>query len=249
MLLGMLVAITQLTDSLAEATLLDALIFWAGRIVGAVGSLLLAERLVATYLDGLLESPVWLKPAVVSMLIAAVPMTIVEIGLESAIPQKPEYDDSSLRDWSPFLASVGEYATIVSLLVPINFVLWLVIDHRHAQPRPNDEFATEPEFLSKTGGVKLDDVIALGAEEHYVRVCASDRSELIYHRFRDAIAEMPDSLGMQVHRSWWVADTGVIGARRAGRRYQLQLSNGTVVPVSDRFVKPARRRGLLVTRT
>ena len=103
----------------------------------------------------------------------------------------------------------------------------------------------QPAFLAKTDGIALENVLALGAEEHYVRVLTSDRSELVYGRFRDVVAEMPEAAGLQVHRSWWVAEDAVVAARRGARRYELELLNGTTVPVSDRFTQRVRERGLL----
>ena len=180
---------------------------------------------------------------------------LVESGLELLIPQTAEYDDAALRAISPILAVLGEYATIVSLLVPLNLLLWVSIDLRENQRLPetgdsagDGQPAAAPEFLAKTRGIEVGDIVALTAQEHYVRVCTRERSELVYHRFGDAVAEMPPEAGMQVHRSWWVALNAVAGARRAGRRYRLELDDGTVVPVSDRYLGLARKRGLLARR-
>lgn len=254
-LFGVIVAIMQLTDSLQDATLAQVVFFWAARLTTVIVSLVLAEWVAERLLANRWTTPTWLKPGVVTMLLAAVPMAFVESGLETIIPQTAEYDDAMLRAVSPLLAVLGEYATIASLLVPINLLLWVLIDQRGARHPPerqdsetDESEARLPGFLAKTEGIELEDVIALTAQEHYVRVCTPDRSELIYYRFGDAVAELPAAAGMQVHRSWWVALRGIAGARRAGRRYQLELLDGTVVPVSDRYLDKARRRGLLANR-
>jgi DNA-binding LytR/AlgR family response regulator len=51
-------------------------------------------------------------------------------------------------------------------------------------------------------------------------------------RLRDAIADMGDTEGLQVHRSWWVATSGVDKVIRAGRSAEVLLKNGATVPVA-----------------
>ena len=247
-LFAALVAVMQVTDPLADAGLRDALTFWISRLLGVAGSLVVAEWFVLSVLADHWKSPAWLKPALLMPVIAVLPMTIVEVSVEAVVPQTAAYDDSSFREISPWLAAFGEYLTILSIVLPINVLLWVFIDQRRiveAGPATPPEALTEPAFLAKAPSLDIRDVIALSSEEHYVRVWTAEGSELVYGRLGDAIAEMPDSLGMQVHRSWWVADAGVVRSKRGERRYRLELVNGTLVPVSDRFTKQVRARGLL----
>ena len=76
------------------------------------------------------------------------------------------------------------------------------------------------------------DVLALQAEDHYVRVHTQLGSELLLMRFSDAISELDGLAGMRVHRSWWVADDAIVDTVRRARRTILVLSNSTEVPVS-----------------
>lgn len=80
--------------------------------------------------------------------------------------------------------------------------------------------------------VRADDVIALKAEQHYVKVYTDSRSFMTLYRFSDAVAEMDPAAGSQVHRSYWVRVTAISRIRRDGRRYELELANGLVVPIS-----------------
>ncbi len=75
-------------------------------------------------------------------------------------------------------------------------------------------------------------LLALKGEDHYVRAIGEQREELILIRLRDAIAELGDTPGMLVHRSWWVARDAVTSVRRDGRNATLILANGTQVPVA-----------------
>jgi DNA-binding LytR/AlgR family response regulator len=51
-------------------------------------------------------------------------------------------------------------------------------------------------------------------------------------RMRDAIDELEGVRGLQVHRSWWVANDAVERVERDGDRLRLRLVNGLVVPVA-----------------
>ncbi len=240
-----LLAISQFSDPLGDVPVTDIVLFWTARLGAVALSLLVAEFLLVRFARHSLNSPRWLKPAVISILIAAVPMTVVEIMLELSIPQTAAYDDSDFHEVSWLLAFAGEYLTILSIVLPINVLLWVFIEDRHVGAKRIEKPAARPAFLEKSSGIKADEVIALEAQEHYVNVRTDQGNELIYTRFSDAIRQMPAELGAQVHRSWWVADRAVVSAHRATRRYRLQLGDGTEIPVSDKFAKVAKDRGFL----
>ncbi|MGB3738625.1 MAG: LytTR family transcriptional regulator DNA-binding domain-containing protein [Pontixanthobacter sp.] len=72
----------------------------------------------------------------------------------------------------------------------------------------------------------------LTVEDHYVKVLGRDRTAMLLMRLSDAIAMMPGNAGMQVHRSWWVANHAVVRAKRDGRNLKLILAGGAVADVS-----------------
>jgi DNA-binding LytR/AlgR family response regulator len=76
-------------------------------------------------------------------------------------------------------------------------------------------------------------VLAIKAEQHYVKVHTATRAFMTLYRFSDAIAEMDPAAGSQVHRSWWVRTDAIRRVRRDGRKYLLELANGLVVPISS----------------
>ena len=82
-------------------------------------------------------------------------------------------------------------------------------------------------------------------EDHYVRAHTAKGSDLILTPLKDAIAELGDVEGMQVHRSWWVAKAAVVGSTASGRNLSLRLSNGLEVPVSRASVARLRAAGWL----
>ena len=76
------------------------------------------------------------------------------------------------------------------------------------------------------------DLVALEAEDHYVRLHHPSGSTLILHRFSDALAEVDPRVGLQVHRGWWVANGAVAGTFMRGDKRWLMLRNGMEIPVS-----------------
>lgn len=86
-------------------------------------------------------------------------------------------------------------------------------------------------------------ILALSAEDHYVRVVAETRSVLILMPLAKAVTLLPEGAGMQVHRSWWVARSAVTGLRRTGRDLRLDLLTGQSVPVSRSRLPAVRADG------
>lgn len=84
------------------------------------------------------------------------------------------------------------------------------------------------------------DLIAVQAEDHYLRIHTAAGSDLILMRFSDALAALEDCDGVQAHRSWWVARRAVDETRFSRGRGELRLGNGLVVPVSRSFAAALR---------
>jgi DNA-binding LytR/AlgR family response regulator len=58
---------------------------------------------------------------------------------------------------------------------------------------------------------------------------------MILYRFSDAVRELDESLGQQVHRSYWV-NTGAIESMHAkAKDFQIRMSNSTDIPVSTPY--------------
>ena len=79
------------------------------------------------------------------------------------------------------------------------------------------------------------DIISLQAQDHYVEVKTSAGKELVLIRLSDAIKELGDENGIQVHRSWWVMTKHVLEQKRVDNKPHLVLSDGSFVPVSRTY--------------
>jgi hypothetical protein len=113
-----------------------------------------------------------------------------------------------------------------------------------AAPAEVPAIAEAPEFgwparfgddLRKVGIADPQRVVAVQAEDHYIRVHIDDgSSRLIYRRFADALSELRDLDGMQVHRSFWVKRSAIANSVHEGSNLRLQLTGGLMVPVSQK---------------
>jgi len=79
------------------------------------------------------------------------------------------------------------------------------------------------------------EILALKAEDHYVRVYTTRGDTLVHHRFRDAMAELEGIDGLQVHRSFWVRRSAISRRYSEGHGQFLQLKNDLRVPVSRSY--------------
>jgi len=75
-------------------------------------------------------------------------------------------------------------------------------------------------------------LIAVEAEDHYLRVHTDAGEELITARFGDALAELAQARGFRTHRSWWVAAEAIDEVKWLRGRGEARLKSGLVVPVS-----------------
>jgi len=118
-------------------------------------------------------------------------------------------------------------------------------------PVADDAVQSLPGFFGRIPmRLSLDDVLAIKAEQHYIRVYTEEQDYMILYRFSDAAREMPEDSGFQVHRSYWVSYAGVASIRPRAKKFLIHLTNGENVPVSGPYhtqVKDvARERNWLV---
>lgn len=74
------------------------------------------------------------------------------------------------------------------------------------------------------------------AQEHYVKLVGTSETRMILYRFSDILRELPQSLGMQVHRSHWIANEAIRKVVRKGNNTRIETQDGMQIPVSRRYV-------------
>lgn len=84
------------------------------------------------------------------------------------------------------------------------------------------------------------DIVCLRVSGHYLEVVTAEGSCLVLLPLADAVKALHD-LGMQVHRSHWVAHRHVLGMVRRGHRTLLQVTGKRELPVSRSRVAEVRQ--------
>ena len=127
---------------------------------------------------------------------------------------------------------------VLAINVAVVVLAWLTRKALHRrEPRPLAAAGVAPPALRARLSPRLARarLIAVEAEDHYLRVRTEAGSDLILMRFTDALAALVTADGFRTHRSWWVARTAVESARWKAGRGQLELSDGSVAPVSRTY--------------
>nr|WP_283938101.1 LytTR family DNA-binding domain-containing protein [Sphingomonas caseinilyticus] len=106
------------------------------------------------------------------------------------------------------------------------------------QPPASPEYPRE--FVAKLPVDLRRDILALEAEDHYLRVHTLHGSALVLMRLADAAAAIDPRLGLRVHRSWWVAKDGVRSLESSAGRAIARLVDDTEVPISRSNLAAAR---------
>lgn len=116
-------------------------------------------------------------------------------------------------------------------------------------PLIDDDGDGPPALLDRLPLDKRGPLVSLSAEDHYVAVTTTRGTELILMRLSDAIRETGPVVGLQVHRSHWVALDAVRTATRSGDRAVLTLVDGREITASRSYLPALRAAGLFAKKS
>lgn len=93
-----------------------------------------------------------------------------------------------------------------------------------------------PGFIDRLpAALKPEEVLAIKAEQHYIKVLSPEKDYMVLYRFSDAVRELDELLGHQVHRSWWVNTSSIDSVQARAKDFRIRLKNGADVPVSGPY--------------
>lgn len=150
-------------------------------------------------------------------------------------------------DWSftgrtPTTSAVLANAAVALPLSALFCVLAYMTLRRELETVPRNVPDTPPPLLARLKPGNRGAILRLSAEDHYTRIITSHGQELLLLRFSDAVKEVGDTSGLQIHRSHWVADGHVAELRRTDGGLSLLTKDGTMLPVSRACQKSTRER-------
>lgn len=223
---GVLLAVMGPFGSQAALGPLGRLVFWIAIAVAGFAAAAAAGRL----LPGTARGAPTIRRLLAVAAVSAIPMTFFVAWAMGVVRPGRTFS-------APQLLGLFPYVMLVQLIV----ARILTPGEAAAVPTPSEQPARyPPEFLAKLPAALREDIIALEAEDHYLRVHSLHGTALVLMRLADAAAMIDSRLGLRVHRSWWVAKDGVRGLERTAGRAIVRLRDGTAVPVSRSHWAAAR---------
>lgn len=208
--------------------------FWIGMVIAGYAAALAADKLLSGTFGA--------RPALrlgATALGSALPLTFVAAW---AIPLiRPGHGYQPLQ-----LPALFGPVFIVQLVIAVVLLRRTQEPTAPLQPSPPESREASAAFpralLSRLPRRLGEEIVALEAEDHYLRVHTTLGSDLVLMRLSDAVAAIGPDLGLQVHRSWWVAGDAIREVIRSEQRTQLRLSNGLSVPVGRTYSAAVRAR-------
>jgi len=208
------------------------LIYWL--VVMGIGSLWgqLCNRLIARWAK--IEGRPWLHIFLLTVMVAA-PMCFSVWAATGLFFHGELY---TLSDLPPLVLPV---VTVTAAVCTLTVLLGRAVPiQTHASPGAITPARFMERMPPRLCGARL---IAVEAEDHYLRLHTDRGSDLILMRLSDALNELDGLEGAQTHRSWWVAQDAVRGASRGDGRATLTLDGGITAPVSRRYARTLRDAG------
>lgn len=241
-LAAMLLASHQLSQN-SEFGLVANYIYWICRVLAEAGIFIAVLVAIERYLGKLLLE--WGTFAV-AILVSLVPfaLTITAFDLIVGLPELGLNDDSAallstsrLFGYELIYLLDNHVVLCLMLLLP-RLIQTYSLSEPSEQSRPlvEPDASTSLNFFIKSFKPPLrGELCSVEAQEHYVQVVSSEESRMVLYRFSDVVRQMPESIGMQVHRSHWVAHSAVKETVMQGQTMKLALKDGRFVPVSRTF--------------
>lgn len=234
--LGLILGISGPFDTFDLIPALPRVAYW----IAVVAMTFVGGSLVHAVVHTLLRArPVWIRCAVGTCAIGLAVTALLLLFNRLALGFVP----AGWREILTFLATV----TLISAVVEVGSMV-LFPDEQPA-PAPVPRGSGPPPILARLPVDKRGALVALSAEDHYVRVTTTKGTDLVLMRLTDAIRETGDVPGLRIHRSHWVATDRIARVTRSGDRGEVTLSDGTTRAISRGYMPAVRDAGLLPTGT
>lgn len=163
-----------------------------------------------------------------AVLIATIPTTFLVSQIETHVgfPDQP----------APFWALIWHVLAVCAL---IGGLVYLRVAARLGLQDIQKPQTPAP-FLKRLSYELGGQILSLSMQDHYVEVTTAKGTELILIRLQDAVNEMGAIAGMQIHRSHWVALSGMRQLKRQNGKLLIELVDGRTLPVSRTYAQTVR---------
>ncbi len=157
--------------------------------------------------------------------------------------------NTALFGW--FFRSSAELYSFVATVFGVVLIVVIVFDWVLTQAEQNQtEQSLPPEpkspaILTRLPLDKRGQLISLTALDHYVEVTTDKGTELVLMRLGDAVGETPPIVGVQIHRSHWVALDQITKVEKQSNKTTLITSDKRELPISRSGLPRLKEHGVL----
>lgn len=221
-------------------TLAPRLAFWLINMASGTGIAVVCSLIAANYLDGLIASR--FARILIGSLLSSFPIGLLSMLLVSS------WHNADIS-WNAYFKSLASSLPLCAIL-PLFY--WTALRHEPqgetnaAAParktvQPETVRPVEPPpLLARLKPENRGPILRLSAEDHYTETVTTRGRELLLIRFSDALQELGDTEGMQIHRSHWVARAHFQKLETRNGKLMAILKNGSELPVSRSFAASAK---------
>ena len=218
----------------------ERVIYWTGLMMLGIVS--------GTLISPLIED--WLMPRAHPAAQVGVASLLISLPVTLGLAMIKAAGDGIL---APPAWWLEQYTYVLVITVLLTSMAWVIENYakRTATTAPLAPSAIAPAATTAAFTDRLPakfraaDILAVSAEDHYLRVHTSAGETMILMRLADAIRELTGIEGLQVHRSWWVARNGFAETNRDDGKLTLKLKSGAEAPVSRTYAKAVKDAGWL----
>lgn len=267
-LLGLVLALVG-AELPADTSFVEALPFWLTIACTAAFLLTTVSAAIGRFVDDIELTPLLAAGLIGATTIALVtiPLALMCLPIDALLPDSDSlFETSTATD--PMSAFFWGWADQYLNLLPAVAGFWLFVKaldiafpavtessilHEGGQelgdgspkeatepkdrPRERKPSALERRFPEIVGQTLL----AIEADEHYVRLHTDAGSKHVLYRFRDALKDVEELAGLRVHRSWWVAEDAMEDLEQTASGFGLKLKGGLIAPVSQTYRRDVQR--------
>jgi len=226
---------------MSQVPLITSMSFWV--ITCVIGYLIYAPFIHLS--NRLLKHKVsqgWLRVAIAVLIAGLVMSFLIPLLSRLFFTLENDYMSQVIKAFSQSFI-IGSIITVVSMMKQLIYkqqeqlVKSQTLIDEQARHTANVDDVQLNVLMHKLPLEKRGTLLCLEMDDHYLKVYTSKGHHLILMRFKDALTLLAAFDGLQTHRSWWVAQSAVVGVERDGRKTFLRLSNELLVPVSRTYLK------------
>lgn len=212
-------------------SLAQEFIAWSVHSVAGVGPIALATRFFRRLHMSRLVSSIW------ALLIATPVLALASMNIDA-------YFGILELDTDPSSGFLLRWLSEIVQVFPAAIVVWVIVGSllltrstAVATGHPDSEtedLASWPQYLNEVPEDKRGAIIAMTADQHYLRVYTTAGESYVRGALREAIDSLGHLDGLHIHRSHWVAKDHVIDLTKTQQGMYCVMSNNQQFPVSRR---------------